>query len=1487
MLAQKAAAAVNKRINGSISIGSVHVSPFEGISLSDLAIIDGKAFHGTGSSPEDTLLKAEHVSAIFSLKSLLGNGRIGIRDIRVTDGFFVFVSEPSRDSAGARTTNIARIFSTGQKKAADSTKKIPALPVLEISSFEAEKLAFRMKNYDNAGILTSGKRSDAINWKDLDVSDINLKAGKVRIKDGTVSANVESLSFVEKSGLAMERLAGRVKVGGGKTDIKELLIKDSFSEIRMDRFTMSYSGIAAFSDFIESVKMDADIDKSIVDFKTISFFAAALKKMSFRAEIDGVFSGYVCDFSVSRLNFSNAGDGMHGVIDGRLTGLPDSQGMILNVRLAETEFTMEELGNLIRGFAPSVKFDLAGFAPGRIFSIDAAAKGPLNRLAAKLSATSEIGGFDTEISLRNTIDSSRPIHISGTLASHSLDLGEILASGELGPCSMMTNMSAVLSGGSPEIIVDTLAIGRLKAHGYEYKEIHGAGSYSGKGFSVNLTGNDPNLTFVCDAERMKPDESGDGSLRFALNLSKADLKKLNLGFSDEGRAGLSLDAEAYMNERASGNSIGEVQLRNIILTDEHGLHKAGDLISAIKLGNRDNSVSLNSSFLEGMFYGTGSPVDFVNDFSEIALKRHLPAVFGEPSGKSTGGSYELDLNLFDSMDVLSFLVPGLYAADSTVLKMSIDEDGIMEAGISSGRLAYKNRYLKDVNIGIHNRDSLLDCSITASELSAAPIVTKGNVMDVKAGGNKIGTAISYDNESELTNRGEIMFTCGFARNASGDLSISADFIPTELYMDSVPWKINPARIEFDGKRLSVAGFAVESGNHSIRIDGGYSSVLPDSLHLKLKNFDISAANHHLGEQFDLAGFASGEVSVHSPLKDGGGLLMNLKVDSTSISGYKAGTLLIGSVWNHARKCFDVSMRNSLDGTNNLSVDGSFVPTSKTMEGDVRLNSFELGYAEGLLEGIFSGFNGKLSGNIKVSGPLDRPDLQSDRLRIDDALMKVDFTNVAYNVSGPLHMDGSGVWFDDMKISDRDGNGGKISGGIGWNKMQDISFGTEIAFSEMLVIDMDESPDAAFYGKAYASGRLGISGPLSALALDINAMTARRGEFHIPISSVSSAGSSDLLVFKARNEKKKIDSYEMLMSRYAAPKKGSDVAINLNLNVTPTTEAFIELDKANGNVLSGRGSGDIAIEVQPRSGVFSLRGSYTLTEGNYHLDVMSLAKKDFQIKEGSSIKFGGDIMDSDLDIDAVYNTKASLGALIGDNSSTSRRAVECGISISDKLRSPKIGLSIEIPNLNPSTKAMVDNALGTEDKLQKQFLSLLVSGSFLPDDKSGIVNNSNTLNTTVAEIMASQLNNILKRLDIPVDLGLDLQSTNSGKSVYDLAISTALFNNRVTVNGTIGNSEYGSSDTGGEDFVGDLDIEVKVDQAGAFRVNFFSHSADQYSNFLDNSQRNGVGVAYQRDFDSIKEFVKSLFSSRKKRKEREEEQLESLVNAEKTVIKVEE
>ena len=129
------------------------------------------------------------------------------------------------------------------------------------------------------------------------------------------------------------------------------------------------------------------------------------------------------------------------------------------------------------------------------------------------------------------------------------------------------------------------------------------------------------------------------------------------------------------------------------------------------------------------------------------------------------------------------------------------------------------------------------------------------------------------------------------------------------------------------------------------------------------------------------------------------------------------------------------------------------------------------------------------------------------------------------------------------------------------------------------------------------------------------------------------------------------------------------------------------------------------------------------------------------------------------------------------------------------------------------------------------------------------------------MLSNQISNIFHQLGIPLDLGLNYQPGERGTDIFDVAVSTQLFNNRVIINGNIGNDPYAQNN---RDVIGNIDVEVKLDNPGNIRLDLFSHAEDQYSSYNNNSnsQRSGIGIVYQKEFNSFKSLLKGKSKAQK-------------------------
>ena len=611
-----------------------------------------------------------------------------------------------------------------------------------------------------------------------------------------------------------------------------------------------------------------------------------------------------------------------------------------------------------------------------------------------------------------------------------------------------------------------------------------------------------------------------------------------------------------------------------------------------------------------------------------------------------------------------------------------------------------------------------------------------------------------------------------------------------------------------------------------------------------------------------SGIGSGWLTALTYAQRLNGVPTELVTQQVSAAGTDVGDLRLASRWDEENKRFNFLVDNTLQGMNPLAATAWLRPSDKTAGADLQIDRLQLSLLEPFLASLVSDVSGTVSGHLTANGPLDKLSIRSEGTRFDDLTFKLLYTQVDYNLNGPFSVNDAGVSFDDISLTDSYGHTGRITGGVPYDHFKDLRINTRIDLQNVHVLNTTSRDNDTFYGQAFADGTVRLSGPLKKIRLGLNVTPRQNTSIHIPLGK-SAKNSKSLLTF-INQEKNKVglfDSLVLAKQMVKEKKSGGDteLSVNLRLNANPDAEIQLEIDKETGDILKARGSGQIGITVDGDE--FDIKGDYRVDSGSYHFGMLGFTSRDFTINPGGTIAFVGDVMQSGLDLTANYRTKASISPLIADSTAVStRRTVDCGIGLSGKLTNPEIKFNIDIPDLDPTTQGRVQSALNTEDKRMKQALALLVSGGFVPDEQSGIVNNTTLLYSNASEMMASQLNNIFRQLDIPIDLGFNYQPTENGRNIFDVAVSTQLFNNRVSINGNIGNRQYLSS--AASDIVGDLDIEIKLNRQGQLRLTLFSHSADQYSNYLDMSQRNGAGIVYQEDFNTIGDLWRKIFHIKK-------------------------
>ncbi len=1474
-IADKALSSLNESIAGKVHVGRIYVNWLNNILLQDVTVLDGAK-----RSPEvsDTLFHAEKIVLQYTFRGLFSKEGPQISRVAVTGGGINLVLEDDEVPVDGKyyNTNLTRIF--GLDKYRDAGADSSDTAVAAADTAEAVKSLFRLKNvrikdfafnmYDLTKDVAEQEAKGGINWRDMNISDIYFDIKDMEMTDGVIRGRMAKGSFRERSGFNCRNISGTVRVGGGLTSIDALRIEDDYSDLRIGNYSMMYDSTKDFSDYIRKVAMSISFpDTCRLNMRTIGFFAPSLEGLDLDVSLYGGARGTVDSLYAAPLVVRLDDYGTAFTLYGGMKGLPD-------IGASCVEASIDSLKSDAAGISALIAFFTGREAPAFLEAVPEGEivfkgdfSGMLDALAVRAGLSSPSGNVGLDVAVKGLMGDA--LTASGTVSAENLDAGKMLSTDIVGTADLEARFSVSLEEGRLVYAdLDDASVSKLVAGGYAYSGINVSGHLEDGLFNASVVSSDPNLSVSVDASGCLDSLYAYG---FVADVRHADLNALNI--DKRGRSVVSFRAESDFGKTAAGEIDGTVAIDGLVLENEAGAEDIGAIRLEASSNPRNYAVTLESDFLDAEFSGTASLARFIKDFQALTTGISADALCPEDALVWSGNIYDLAVTTGNSMGVCSFIRPGLYVAEGSGLSLHVGDAGEVEAELSSQRIALGENYLKDLTFKATNPDSTLDCVLRTSEARAASVLFDNPRLSLAVLDNSAYVRLSYsDPGRDSVNSGQLNFRTDFIRDTlDGKLSAGIRVGSSEFYVNGGKWSVAPATVMIADRSLVVDSLTIGNGPQSICVNTSGSGAGSDTLTVSLSMFDVSALNPVIGGGYDLRGEISGYASLTDIFEDPG-LLMDIRVDSVSVAGIEAGNLDIMSRWDETNKRFSLYLQNEIDGKHTVNTTGFLRPKDKYLSMNMRLDGLPAGYFAPALESVLSDISGSVSGHLSLSGNLDRLVLRSRRLSLEDVLATIAYTNVTYRLNGALSANEAGISVNDILVEDFSGHRGILSGNIGYEYFRNMDFDVELKFSGLECIDVPMGADRDFYGTAFATGRLFLQGPLDRLSLSADARTMPGTMFHIPVGSVSDAGNSQILTFKDYSPaEEESDPYDLMLSRLGENKAGgASLAIDLHLNVTSDASVFVELDETSGSGFRGQGTGTVDITVGGDSG-FGIRGDYTVGEGDFRFSVGGLVARDFTIDEGSTVRFNGDIMESDLNINAIYTTKTSLGTLIADTSSvSSRRTVNCLIGISGKLSNPNLRFDIDIPDIDPMVRSRVESALSTDDKIQKQFLSLLMSNSFIPDEQSSIVNNSSLLFSNVSEVLSGQLSSIFQKFEIPLDLGVNYQQSDTGTDIFDVAVSTQLFNNRVIVNGNIGNRQ--NSVTGNNGVAGDIDIEIKLDRKGVLRLNLFSHSADQYSSYLDQSQRSGVGITYQQEFSTFKELWQKMFWSRKRKRAAEEEEL---------------
>jgi len=1434
---------------------------------------------------QNTLIEAGRLYVNFTLSTVYERNNIYIDAVSLQEGVVNLVTIPTSDSTKELNIDvfiaeIGKQFSSGEESSGGGGAKINIGEVLIHQS------RFSLNQTDSDSVRLG---FDPGHFK-VAVDDGNLN--NFQIIGDTIQFNLTSLRIKEsKTNLDITSLRTYFRISQKSMEFLGIDLTCNQSHVS-DTIIFLYDSQRDLSDFVNKVTIDAKLRDTRLHPEDISHFARGLDTWKKTITMNGRFRGKISRFTFRPMELNIGATTVSGSLE--MDGLPSIDETFINAKLRPSVAYGTDLAFLFPDYInntiiPLGKMQLQGNFVG--FTNDFVADGDF---------VTRLGRIASNINYKISAGNIGLTSYQGNLALTNFKLGEFFK-------DTVNFQNVTLNGningkGFSKETADFVLKGEVNSIGllgYNYVNIRSNARFANQLFQGTLTIDDPNLQFNMEGsidlrERIE-------LIKVKAHLDTAVLHQLNLtreriflqSYVDIDSRGLQLDSivgNALFKQTILQLGENTIQFDSIhVISEKHADGRALTLRS-----------SLADLSLTGDFYYSTMFNDIQKLVHEFLLNLRNDPVATEAyytAKLPTEQSYKAKIQaiIHDANPVFNFLNVNLYVSPETTIggEFSNSTTSRLRAFTHIDSVAYAGKIFMDNEIefnGSKIRDStqvLAQLTVTSDRQQINKNVSTKNLfvegiwnldhIDVRVDADQVG----YDNRARMN--AEIDFL---------DDSTKIKLLPSNIRLLGEDWDtFDRNYILVRGREWSFHHVGFYHEEQSVKVEGQISSDSTKALMIDIHDLDLSLLNFFSNEKF--GGRLNAKI-IQKDIYDDLFIENVLEVDSLTINKFLVGEVHGNNTLDPVTDYFNINL--TVDRLDNRIVDieGFYDPTNKEnpLQAKAILDKANLRLIEPVVRDLFSQLDGTITGQYDIQGTFSEPKITGEA-KLENAQLMVNYLKTLYKVTGTVGMIPTEIQFRNFTLTDIFRNTAKLEGKITHRNFGKMAVGLDANFSNFHLLNTNLKDNDLFYGQAFGTGAVNLAGPFSNLKISATATTNRNTRLSLPLGSATSS--------QERKEFIQFVSFAPTAQtgKKVQPQKRelSGLTLDLNIDVTPDAYTEIIFDIKSGDIIRGRGRGDLRLQVDTK-GEFNMFGRIDFTEGAYNFTLYDLINKEFQIKPGSSIAWYGDPYEGNLNITASYRQLTSMAPVLSDQSVASDPAirrkypVEVLLKLDGLMMSPTLTFDIAARDLPDNVITADGKSIRLrfefeafkskldESELKLQVFSLIILRKLSPPN--AFATNASTVYNSVSELLSNQLSYWLSQVDQNLEIDLDLGTLDQEAfNTFQLRLSYLFLGGRLRVSkdGTFGGNQPNRSDVA--TIAGDWTVDYLLTPDGKFKVKMYSRSnVNQLQSSLNTQTAavtTGTSLMYTENFNTFSELLMSARERRRRELEKnpmlsEEEEL---------------
>lgn len=1445
MLARTVAGFLSNKFNTEVKIRTFYIKPDLRIHAEEVQFND---------KMHQPMFYVGKLDAKLSLRDLANELRVA--SVNVDDVLVNIVKYED-----SYTTNVSELFSSSDKSESDSKSKMSVF--LDELNLSRGHVVVWNQSKDKPG-------KTSMDYGHLDIDSINLFVKNIAYNGDTITGRINHLSAMDKCGFDLDEFSSPSTfiVSSNGLNFKNLTLKTHATALDLD-LQFLYNGYSNFKDFVDSIMIVANFRPSQITLSDLKYFSGVMGKMTDTLQISGMIIGTVSDFVANRFSFSfKDSTNFLGTI--KMKGLPNFYETHIVGEVNKMNFTYQDISEFAIP-TPSRKIPLPEFLSsmqnavlsGQFFGFH-------NNFNTNFNLHTNLGNINFDGALNNDDELAPLPYYFFKVHANNVNVKEILGMKD----ELTVSFEADMSGeGLTKNDIDaqmSLDFGRIKALNNEFRNVAILGDIENQRFVVS-TNVDSDILKL-DLEAMMDVSDSSPAYDAKINVKKADLYKLNLLDNDE-----KMVLSTNINAKLSGNDIdkiyGNVCVDNTKFTDSRGEYFMDTLNLALTKNHFDSKdIKVSCDFFDVDVNGIFNFRNIGNSFKNYVMNHFHVNKWTDKGLRLNAEPQDFYVNLvLKNTETLSrLLMPGLKVSENTSLTATFTSSNYqLHSTLESEKITYNKFIFNDLYVKNKTDKNKATANISLKEFI---IKESSDKNPVGLGLENLELAFDAHNDSLMLdfnwndvslddkNKGSLNAMFLSKDKTGGVLHVTS----SDVIINDSLWNISPTcYVNFNKNKITFDEFDIFSGNQSVKIRGCFPKTSNDTINLEFNNLNISDFDLlTAGYGIDVDGYIAGELQL-AGVSDKFTFFSDLDVNDLGVNGHVVGNATVNASWNATDTSIfvdaEIVRNDNFDRV--FSMIGNYYTSRDVDNLDfvLDLNDIDISLVNSFTKGVISRVKGNLDGNFVISGSMKKPVLAGDAV-LNNAACNIDYLNTYYkinpsgrrgdNLSHYIRFSENRIDFDDIILVDTLDNQAVAKGYITHDYLKDFRFNVEASLDNFLGMNMLPDDASSFYGTAIANGDLKINGPLDDIVIDIDAQSMPGTVIDIRLISTTSVN-DNFIVFIDKNETKDTTN---VVERH--PEKDRKFTLNLNADVTEDADVNIHLPSNMGNI-NANGSGNIRLGYAFDQ--LSLYGDYVINEGTFVFNFQNLVRRNFDIKQGGTISWTGDAADADINVVGSYNTKSSitsLGVEIDSTSLVSNVNVDCILRLQEKLTNPTITFGLALPNATDDIKNMVFSIIDTTNQavMSQQIISLLVLGSFSYSNASLYSIGASNYYNVLTSSLSSWLSQISKDFDVGVRY---TPEDNLTAEELEVALSTQLFNDRLTIEGNFGMYTGNQNEMAGgfNNFVGDFDITYKINNRFSFKIynhsnlssNYYTYSYEAYSDYTQ-----GVGLSYSQSFDNIRE-----------------------------------